>query len=103
MAKSQAPISIRRVGTLLLAILLVVTATAAYVTTRPEPKVNDYRDPQSYVGLTEAEAIERAQAGGLVHRVIRRDGSRPPSTDGYNTNRVNFTIDNSKVSGASIH
>ena len=56
--------------------------------------------PNSYIGLTESQAIERAYSRDIEVRIIRRDSESLPITDDYRSNRINFEIDNGKVTKA---
>jgi hypothetical protein len=103
MARLRRLCSIERLWLAVLGVALVVVGTAIFLVARPEPENKNYRDAQTYIGLTEAEAVERAEAGGLEHRVTKRDGGGPANTDDLHSNRVNFVIDDGKVSSADFY
>ena len=50
-----------------------------------------------YLGLTEAEAISKAQVEDYAWRVIRQDGRSLPVSMEHNPDRINFVIDNGIV------
>lgn len=87
-------------ATILAVILLGLAIWAIIVATQPN---TNYRDMDTYIGLTETEAIERAEDGGLEHRVVERDGEMYPITQDLNYDRVNFTIMDEQVSKAEIY
>jgi hypothetical protein len=93
-----------KVWLVILGVVLAVVGTVTFLVTRPEPENRNYRDPQSYIGLSETEAVERAQTGGLVHRVLSRDGVGPQAvTVSRDSNRVNFVIVDGKVTSALFY
>lgn len=55
------------------------------------------RGPNSYVGLTEAQAVERATDRHQQFRIVRRDTENMSITDDHRSDRINFEIDNGKV------
>lgn len=57
--------------------------------------------PDGYIGLTESQAIDWATNNGLEYRVTRRDTESLPITDDFRNDRVNFELDNGKVTKAS--
>lgn len=64
---------------------------------------DEFRDVeylQSFVGLSEAAAAEKAEADDVPHRVVARDGEQLPVTMDYNPERVNFTIVDGTVTDA---
>lgn len=81
-------------------ILLVAAIVAAIVTSRSN---TDYRDMDTYINLTETQAIDRAEDGGLAYRIVERDGESYMVTQDYSDNRVNFTIANDHVTKAEIY
>ena len=44
------------------------------------------------IGLTEAAAVEEAESGGWVTRIVARDGENYPVTTDYIAERVNLTV-----------
>ena len=56
---------------------------------------------QSYVGLTKKEAIAKAEASDTPWRILREDKETFMATQDYLENRVNFEIDNGKVTKAT--
>lgn len=57
---------------------------------RPAPSADA---PDSFLGLTEEQAIEAAKALEIRHRVIKRDGESFPMTMDYWEDRFNFVIE----------
>jgi len=55
-----------------------------------------------YVGLTKAAAIAKAEDQGRPWRITREDGESFPGTLDYNPERVQFEIDNGKVTKATF-
>ena len=55
-----------------------------------------------YVGLTKAAAIAKAESQGRPWRITREDGQTFPGTADYNPQRVQFEIDNGKVTKATF-
>lgn len=51
----------------------------------------------SYIGLSEEDAAKKADSEKRSYRVVERDGESFPVTDDYSPSRVNFVIENSKV------
>ena len=72
MFKTQRSKSYRKVWLIVLAVVLavVIALTIFFVGSNRENK--DYRNPDTYVGLSENEAIRRAVAGGLQYDVIEQ-------------------------------
>ena len=56
---------------------------------------------QSYVGLTKKEAIAKAEASDTPWRITREDKETFMVTQDYNPARINFEIDNGKVTKAT--
>ena len=56
---------------------------------------------QSYVGLTKKEAIAKAEASDTPWRILREDKETFMVTQDYNPARINFEIDNGKVTKAT--
>ena len=56
---------------------------------------------QSYVGLTKKEAIAKAEAAGTPWRITREDKETFMVTLDLNPARINFEIDNGKVTKAT--
>ena len=54
------------------------------------------------VGLTQAAAEAKAAAAGYTTRIAVVDGQPRPLTMDYSTSRINLTIDNGMVTGASV-
>lgn len=50
-----------------------------------------------YIGLAESEAVAKAEAEGLVSRVVERDGQAQVITLDLRSDRLNFTITNGSV------
>ena len=62
----------------------------------PAPSAPE-NNPQSLIGLSEAEATHRAGLMGLSYRVVKRDGISYPVTMDYSESRLNFTISHGRV------
>ena len=58
--------------------------------------------PSSYVGLTKKAAIDKADANDVTWRILREDDEQFPATMDYNPERINFEIDNGKVTKATL-
>ncbi len=58
--------------------------------------------PEGLVGLTEAAAVDAAESGGWVVRVVARDGEYYPVTLDYSTSRVNLTVVGGTVTSVSV-
>jgi beta-lactam-binding protein with PASTA domain len=96
----------RRVNKILLVLailLLVAVAVWATVAIMQRTGNTDYRDMQTYIGLTEEQGIERAEAGGLEHRVVERDGESYMVTQDFSNDRVNFTVADDHITKAEIY
>ncbi len=61
--------------------------------------VNDAQvtNNDDYIGLTEQEALDKAQQEGVAARVIERDGQPLPATMDYRIGRHNFSVKDGKV------
>jgi hypothetical protein len=57
--------------------------------------------PDSYVGLSKRDAIAKAEAEDRKWRVLREDDETFPATADYIETRINFEIDDGKVTKAS--
>lgn len=55
-----------------------------------------------YVGLTKSAAIAKAKSQGRPWRITREDNEVFPGTLDYNPERVQFEIDNGKVTKATF-
>jgi hypothetical protein len=58
--------------------------------------------PEGLVGLSEAAAVDAAESGGWVARVVARDGEYFPVTLDYSTSRVNLTLVSGIVTSVSV-
>jgi hypothetical protein len=56
---------------------------------------------QSWVGLTKKEAIAKAEASDTEWRILREDKESFPATLDFVEDRINFEIDNGKVTKAT--
>ena len=54
------------------------------------------------IGLTEATAVDEAESGGWVVRVVARDGEYYPVTKDYLLSRVNLIVDGGIVTSVSV-
>jgi len=61
---------------------------------KPQPTADD---PNSFIGLTEMEAVEAANRLELPNRIVARDGKHFPVTRDYRPNRLNFVIEKGLV------
>ena len=60
--------------------------------TADTPTEND-----EYIGMTEQEALDKAKKLGKIARVVERDGETQTVTMDIRSGRLNFTVDNGKV------
>ena len=67
-----------------------------------QPGPTDPADASTYVGLTKRAAIARADAAGVPWRVTREDDEEFAVTQDYNPERVNFEIDDGRVTSATF-
>jgi len=65
---------------------------------KPGPTADD---PNSFIGLTEMEAVEAATRLELPNRIVERDGKNFPVTRDYRPNRLNFVIEKGLVTRVS--
>lgn len=77
---------------LLLSILASCSNPSSYP--KPSPAVSQ----QSYLGLLEAEALEKARSIGVRARVVSREGMPLRLTKDHRPDRLNFIILRGKVS-----
>ncbi|HEX8182244.1 MAG TPA: hypothetical protein VF575_01425 [Candidatus Saccharimonadales bacterium] len=54
----------------------------------------------AYVGLTEKEAVARAEKDNVTYRIVRRDSESFTSTMDYSADRMNFEIDDGRITKA---
>lgn len=52
---------------------------------------------KDFLGLSESDAVSKAKKDGRAYRVIARDGKSFPVTDDYSQHRLNFTVNDGKV------
>ena len=57
--------------------------------------------PKSYVGLSEKDAIAKAEAEDRQWRILREDDESFPATQDFVETRINFEIDDGKVTKAT--
>jgi hypothetical protein len=76
------------------------TRSGATTTTAPAPTGTTDPAAQAYVGLSKADAIDKAEADGHPWRITREDDQHFPATLDYNPDRVSFEIDKGKVTQA---
>lgn len=71
----------------------------------PDPEETDTASavptPDSFIGLTLGEAEAKAKKADLPHRVVKRDGESLPVTRDYRPERLNFTVENGKVTAVT--
>jgi hypothetical protein len=58
--------------------------------------------PRGLIGLTEDEAVQAAEAAGLVSRVVSRDGTQFPITKDYRLSRLNLTVNDGLVTAVYV-
>jgi hypothetical protein len=61
----------------------------------------DVPSDSAFIGLTEKEGADRAEAEGLRHRVISVDGQPRPATKDYRPDRINFEIVNGRIAAVT--
>ena len=59
-------------------------------------------EEKAYIGLTEEEAIQKAESSNVPVRILARDGQFYPMTMDLVDGRVNLTIDDNKVTAVQI-
>ena len=101
----------RRALTTLLVVLVLPLAAAACGNDDGD-RVQSGRDrggsttsdtsPSSYVGLSKKAAIAKADANDVTWRILREDDEQFPATMDFNPERINFEIDNGKVTKATL-
>lgn len=57
---------------------------------------------RSYLGLTQKEAMTKAESMGLRSRIVRNGFERYPMTKDLRADRINFEIDKEIVTSAKI-
>lgn len=60
-------------------------------------------DPAPYIGLSKARATELAAKRGLKYRVVSEDGKSFPITKDLRRDRLNFTIEDKKITSARLY
>lgn len=63
---------------------------------------SDSADEQKYIGLKEDEALEQAEEDGKSARVVERDGESLTVTMDLRQGRLNFTVEDGKVTGVTV-
>ena len=98
----------RRVITGVLVVLALASLAAACgdddgdkVSTGSKHSASSDTSAESYVGLTKKEAIAKAEASDTPWRILREDKETFMATQDVLENRVNFEIDNGKVTKAT--
>lgn len=88
----------------LVVLVVLLVGFAAWATVMFLKRENtDYRNPETYIGLSEPQAVDRAEAGNLVYRVVERNGEQFPVTQDFNPDRINFTISSDEVTKAEFY
>jgi cytochrome c-type biogenesis protein CcmE len=82
---------------------LLIAAVAVVIALVATSESRSYKNPETYIGLTESEATRRAEAGGLEYRVVARDDEPIISLDDLRPNRINFSIANDQVYKAKFY
>ncbi len=62
-----------------------------------------YERDSAYEGLTEAEAVTKADEADVTYRIAVRDGEHFPLTMDYNPERINFTVEDGVVTRAEFY
>lgn len=90
--------------TILVVILVAIVATGAYffytkeeVTAPASEYLNTETVVVGFSGLTVAEAEAKADADGVMFRVVERDGELQPTTRDFQEGRINATVRNDVV------
>lgn len=84
-------------------IILISVAAVFLIALGALALVRHAYSPGSYVGLPESQAVERAIDRGLGARIVERDGVPLFITDDNRNDRINFTIENSRVIKAEVY
>ena len=70
--------------------------------TAPVPvKGGSVPSDSAFIGLTEKEGADRAEAEGLRHRILSVDGRPRPATKDYRPDRINFEIVNGRITAVT--
>ena len=101
--------SMRRVGWVGLALVVALAVAAPAcgnddgdkVSSGSKQATTSDTSAQAYVGLTEKEAIAKAEATDTPWRILREDDEVFMATQDFVEARVNFEIDNGKVTKAT--
>lgn len=97
---------------IVLAILLAIISASVVLLARNNDSPNKNKGSlsrtcgeaaPSYVGLTEAQATDNAIQAKLASRVVSRDGVGGLITEDYSLDRLNFDINNGKVTKATCY
>jgi len=67
-----------------------------------EPDPTTQVPTTEYVGLTQSEAVAKAQADGAAFRVVEIDGEPQPTTLDYREGRINATVTDGMVTAFTI-
>lgn len=59
-------------------------------------------NPDSYVGLSETDAMNQAKRGNKQYRVVERDGQPLPTDTSFVQGRLNFYVNDGKVTKVVI-
>jgi hypothetical protein len=59
--------------------------------------------PSAFIGLTEADALAKAEADGLSARVVERDGEGLPVDLSLQPDRLNFSVTDDKVTKVEFY
>ena len=68
-----------------------------------QPSDPGYTQAPSYVGLTEGQAVQKAEDANVTYRIVSRDGESFPITLDLRQDRLNFTLENGKVTKAEYY
>ena len=64
----------------------------------------DHSSPETdqYIGLTEEQALAKAEAAHVPARIVSRDGTEYPMTMDFSEGRLSFWIEAGKVTKATV-
>ena len=72
-------------------------ASAPGSSSAPESSSAPDTDDEAYVGLTEEQALAKAEEAGVPARVVARNGESLPRTMDYRPERLGFTVVDGRV------
>lgn len=81
-------------------VVVLAVVLAVFLMTRQEL---DYLKTESYIGLSETEATQKAQDVGYEVRIVERDGQPLGQDTDLKDDRINFSISNGEIEEAEIY